>query len=397
VAKLSVSWSSLVLARGFALAGGVVTLALLFVGGAGASATQCAGSLSRSPNLGRGDNTLQAVAGASACNVWAVGFYLNPKRTVSRTLIEHWNGKRWNVQPSLSPSRTESELHGVAATSARNAWAVGWDCGRTACRTLIEHWKGKTWKLQASPNPSHASQLRSVTAISATNAWVVGYYLRHGVSRTLIEHWNGRSWKVQPSPNLGSFDNDLAAVSASSSSNAWAVGRYFDGTSERTLIEHWNGKRWKVQLSPDAGSVTDANEPQGVAAISPSRAWVVGDVFKGKVFHSLVEHWNGKRWKVMSAAHRGSSYRLAGVAAAAFAGVWAVGTWNDGTPHTLVEHWNGRAWKIESSPNLSPYPNQLFGVAALSRADAWAVGFYTTKAGVRRTLIEHWNGTAWTG
>jgi hypothetical protein len=396
VRKLSLSWWSAVLAPRVALAGGLVTLALFFAGGAGASATQCASTLSRSPNVGRGDNTLQAVSGASPCNVWAVGFYVNQKHSVSRTLIEHWNGKRWNIQPSLNPSRTANELHGVAATSARNVWAVGWDCGRTACRTLIEHWKGKTWKVQPSPNPSPASQLRSVTAISATNAWAVGYYLRHGVSHTLIEHWNGRSWKVQPSPNLGSFDNDLAAVSASSSGNAWAVGRYFDGTSERTLIEHWNGKRWKVQLSPNAGSATDANEPQGVAAISPSRAWVVGDVFKGSVFHSLVEHWNGKRWKVIRVAHRGSSYRLADVAAAAFAGVWAVGTWNSGTPHTLVEHWNGRAWQIEPSPNLSPYPNQLFGVAALSHADAWAVGFYTTKAGVRRTLIEHWDGTAWT-
>ena len=340
---------------------------------------------------------MQAVASASACNVWAVGFYANRERSFFRTLIEHWNGKRWNVQPSLNPSRTENELHGVAATSAHNAWAVGWDRSRTAFRTLIEHWNGKTWKVQASPNPSHSSQLRSVTAISATNAWAAGYYWKHGVSQTLIEHWNGRSWKIQRSANLGTFDNDLASVSASSPSNAWAVGRYFDGTSERTLIERWTGRRWKVQRSPNAGSFTNANEPQAVVAISSSRAWLVGDVFKGSGFHSLVERWNGKRWKVMPAPHRGSSYRLAGVAAASAADVWAVGTWNNGPSRTLAEHWNSSAWKIRPSANPARYGNQLTGVAVLSHADAWAVGFYITRAGARRTLIEHWNGRAWTG
>jgi hypothetical protein len=33
----------------------------------------------------------------------------------------------------------------VAATSAQNAWAVGWTDTTTGTKTLILHWNGKTW------------------------------------------------------------------------------------------------------------------------------------------------------------------------------------------------------------------------------------------------------------
>jgi hypothetical protein len=38
---------------------------------------------------------------------------------------------------------------------------------------------------------------------------------------------------------------------------------------------------------------------------------------------------------------------------------------------------------------------QLFGVAAASAKSAWAVGDTVTSTGTK-TLILHWNGTAWT-
>lgn len=66
---------------------------------------------------------------------------------------------------------------------------------------------------------------------------------------------------------------------------------------QKTLIEHWNGMAWKLQPSPNAGNSKDANELEGVAAISSTRAWVVGDVATRSAFHALVEGWNGKVWK----------------------------------------------------------------------------------------------------
>jgi len=52
----------------------------------------------------------------------------------------------------------------------------------------------------------------------------------------------------------------------------------------------------------------------------------------------------------------------------------------------------GRTWRQVASPNPGTV-NDLNGVGATSRRDAWAVG--TAVSGTRRTLILHWNGTRW--
>ena len=58
--------------------------------------------------------------------------------------------------------------------------------------------------------------------------------------------------------------------------------------------------------------------------------------------------------------------------------IWAVGY---GPPHGgLVEHWNGKQWKVVSNP----YPNTLFAIVAVSAKDIWATGY--------TGAIMHWNG-----
>jgi hypothetical protein len=67
---------------------------------------------------------------------------------------------------------------------------------------------------------------------------------------------------------------------------------------------------------------------------------------------------------------------------------WAVGHYGGlANPKTLVEHWNGTAWHRVS---VRPAAGWLNGVAAASARDVWAVGFSGTRA-----LILHFNGTAW--
>jgi hypothetical protein len=40
---------------------------------------------------------------------------------------------------------TDGLLYGVAATSAGNAWAVGYTGTEPSAKTLILHWNGKSW------------------------------------------------------------------------------------------------------------------------------------------------------------------------------------------------------------------------------------------------------------
>ncbi len=85
---------------------------------------------------------------------------------------------------------------------------------------------------------------------------------------------------------------------------------------------------------------------------------------------------------------------------------WAVGFYDVneiGGSKTLILHWDGTAWTKVNSPNPScPHyaysDNQLYGVSARSGSDAWAVGDYGDCAfatGRQDTLVAHWNGRAW--
>jgi hypothetical protein len=90
-----------------------------------------------------------------------------------------------------------SQLSGVTARSARNAWAVG-SGGKTALgypKTLILRWNGAAWKRVPSPNSqANGGALVSVAATTATNAWTVGYNF-NDETQTVILHWTGTSWK----------------------------------------------------------------------------------------------------------------------------------------------------------------------------------------------------------
>jgi hypothetical protein len=145
-----------------------------------------------SPNPGGASNNhfLRGVSVTSGSNAWAVGDYHDG--TSYRTLIERWNGTVWKRVPSPNPggASTDNILYGVAATSSSNAIAVGSYRSGSASRTLTERWNGSAWKWAWSPNPAGLSAdnvLYAVDASSATNAWAVGF--QHGTpDRTLALH-----------------------------------------------------------------------------------------------------------------------------------------------------------------------------------------------------------------
>src|SRR4051812_25830253 len=74
---------------------------------------------------------------------------------------------------------------------------------------------------------------------------------------------------------------------------------------------------------------------------------------------------------------------LWGVAAVSSTDAWAVGT-AEGS--ALILRWNGSAW----AQVLSPAGDELYGVGVVSPTDVWAVG--STETG---TLTLHWDGTVW--
>ena len=143
----------------------------------------------------------------------------------TKTLILRWNGKTWKQVPSPSPG-TGAGLYGVAATSGRSAWAVGYTGTSTGTKTLILRWNGTAWKQVPSPSPAgDGAFLYGVAATSARSAWAAGCSgcAFGGFAQSLIVRWNGTAWKQVPSPSPAG-GGDLFSVATVSASSAWAVG-----------------------------------------------------------------------------------------------------------------------------------------------------------------------------
>jgi hypothetical protein len=247
-----------------------------------------------SPNFGSLGNTFYGVSASSSKDVWAVGFYTD-SHYLSHVLTEHWNGKQWSIISSPNPGSAYDNLFGVADISANNVWAVGFyrNVGDSSpTRTLIEHWDGKQWNVVNTPDTGSASNALFAVAVSSQSTWSIGRIESDLTpTTTLTEQWNGSRWHTVTSPSRGPSDNNLYGVSSVSSSDAWAAGNDIDQAGNaRTLIEQWNGKQWHISPSPSPGGGGN-NILGGIVALSANDIWAVGGYDNGGSTHTLIEHF----------------------------------------------------------------------------------------------------------
>jgi hypothetical protein len=197
------------------------------------------------PRTGMGTN-LTGLAVISARDIWVVG---TKGVTRARALAEHWDGSKWTIVPTpyaINGWTRRTILTAVAGSASSNVWAVGWyQSGPDGSdySTLVEHWDGTRWQVQPSPDGLRAgteSQLYAVAALSRTSAWAVGY---SSGPVPLIERWDGVHWTAMPSrlqshPSTPTLDQVVAVDPR----YAWALG---------DLIEKWNGTRWQQVPNPN--------------------------------------------------------------------------------------------------------------------------------------------------
>ena len=60
---------------------------------------------------------------------------------------------------------------------------------------------------------------------------------------------------------------------------------------------------------------------------------------------------------------------------------------------SLADHFDGTSWTEVPTPTPSIVVNELLGVGVVSRSEAWAAGAFYDHG--LHTLIEHWDGSAW--
>src|SRR5207247_9103264 len=132
---------------------------------------------------------------------------------------------------------------------------------------------GCSWNSVAHPEPtgSTLTAFSKIAGTSATDRWAVGES-QTSSQQPLAEHFDGSSWKIVPTAVQGSY-NYVRGLAVRTSGDAWFVGDWEDAGpdyTEHPLIQHWDGAKWSAVSS-------QVGEPWGVAALSATDAWLVGD------------------------------------------------------------------------------------------------------------------------
>jgi len=198
--------------------------------------------------------TLEAVYGTSASDVWAVGR--------SGTLL-HWDGSAW----TRSESPSTASVNAIWGSAADNYYAVG-------SGGLLMVFTGTVWEAITTPA---LNNLRAVFGRTPNDVWAVG-------ANGSVIHYGGLGWgasKVAGVPNADGGEDpitdELHAVWAASATDAWAVG-----AAGRML--HWDGSIWNIVETDWTTTL------RGIYGLASNDIWAVGN-------EGLILHWNGVEWE----------------------------------------------------------------------------------------------------
>jgi hypothetical protein len=201
-----------------------------------------------------------AIASLGPGDVWAVGVARR-----HRTLIEHWDGTRWKVFPGPRPVSARrgrfAILLAVTARSPRDVWAAGYR-GRSpskVSRTLIEHWDGRRWTIVPSPNikaPNGVVNniLFSISAAGKDDVWAAGSWGTQAGGyggkgdHALALRWNGKRWSRFGTPTFAG--RSLLSSVLARGGHVWAVGDRGSGSRRRPLILRRKGDRLAAVAAP---------------------------------------------------------------------------------------------------------------------------------------------------
>ncbi len=159
-----------------------------------------------------------------------------------------------------------------------------------------------------------------------------------------------------------------------------------------------SGLGWSI--SPAENPTATGGQLTAVACPTANDCTAVG-VYSDRTGNqvTLAEQWNGTAWAIQTTPRPANQVGgLEAVACPAPSACTAVGYAYDsaGVRITLAERWNGTAWAIQPTPNPAGAEASSFaGVACASISACTAVGSYTTSAGTPVTLAEDWDGTSW--
>jgi hypothetical protein len=225
-----------------------------------------------------------AIVSVAPDDVWVVGVARATHGL--RALTEHWDGNRWTVVPSPNPSSNRrgrfAILLAVTAISPADVWAAGYRgrIGSSASRTLIEHWDGRRWTIVPSPNTRSPNGvvnniLFSISSSRKDDVWAVGSWgSRAGGyggkgDHALVLHWDGRRWSPITTPTHEG--RSLLSAVVARGEQVWAVGDQGLAPRRRPLILRWDGVHFAMVAAPPGFGFASVSSDQAGKNI-----WAVG-------------------------------------------------------------------------------------------------------------------------
>ena len=316
-----------------------------------------------------------------------------------------------SVAAPASASTLLLQFNGVSCVSAKFCAGVGaqGDSAHPAKGNvpLAMIWTGTRWRKTAVPLSKNWSegQLDSVSCRSAAYCVATGEE-GGGADTPIAETWNGRAWTVAklPRPDTGAYFPGIA-VSCASVRRCVATGaNVTKSRAGRPFIDTLSGTKWATRSVP-LPSGTKAAGLGAVDCVSTSYCVLAG-VYSAKHLAVLFESWNGKTFKVLTAASpAGSFFDVTGLSCVSSMDCVAVGQiirsglFSAGSVTAFAERWNGKAWSVTSvfGPK-GPTNPELSAVSCTSPTRCVTVGLTTTN-GTEQTshaLAAAYNGKIWT-
>lgn len=262
---------------------------------------------------------LQGVACASSTDCWAAGAAGTPSSTYGQVgsfvpLLDHYNGSKWSaVRPPNPEAMSDDELSDVSCSASNDCYAVGWTQSDDSSRTLIEFWNGKRWQLASHAAlagqtfsqmvgidcPSKCIAVGEEQATKDSPQHVVGELqvphriaVKHSHRHRTVLVWESIAMPSPAAPNNNTEVYGLACPAvndciATGSSYYWPADGYNPGDA---VAWHWDGRQWSV-IEPH---LTGAERLNDIACVSRRSCSAVGDTggITGTA-PAVTASWNG--------------------------------------------------------------------------------------------------------